>query len=128
MKIDIIYATITGNNELLAKAIAQEFKKHDQKAVIHEFEDTDVDDFNDSDIVVIVCYTYDNGSIPDESLDFYDDLEDTDWSGKICGVAGSGDEFYGRDFCVAVDSYSEQVKKNRCKYACRCCQNSTSCR
>lgn len=111
VKVDIIYATITGNNELLANAVADEFKKKGQKPEIHEFDDTDIFDLEDSDIIVLVCYTYDNGSIPDESLDFFDDMQEIDWTGKNCAILGSGDKFYGQDYCKAVDTFAEQIKK-----------------
>ena len=45
--------------------------------------------------------------MPDEGLDFYEDLQETDLSGKVYGVAGSGDTEYGDDFCVAVDKFAE---------------------
>ncbi|AWW98401.1 flavodoxin domain-containing protein [Oenococcus oeni] len=111
VKVDIIYATITGNNELLANAVANEFKKRGQTPEIHEFDDTDIFDLEDSDIIVLVCYTYDNGSIPDESLDFFDDMQEIDWTDKICAILGSGDKFYGKDYCKAVDTFAEQIKK-----------------
>ena len=54
----------------------------------------DVADFEDADICVVCPYTYDEGALPEEGLDFYDDLKEADLSGKIYGVAGSGDTFY----------------------------------
>ena len=37
-------------------------------------------------------------------VDFYEDLQDLDLSGKIYGVVGSGDTFYDY-FCKAVDDF-----------------------
>ena len=49
-------------------------------------------------------YTYGDGELPDEIVDFYEDLADLDLSGKIFGVVGSGDTFYD-EFCKAVDDF-----------------------
>ncbi len=38
--------------------------------------------------------------MPEEGMDFHDDLDDVDLSGKVYGVAGSGDTFYGDDFAL----------------------------
>ena len=44
-------------------------------------------------------------------MDFYDELADVDLSGKVYGVAGSGDTFYGEYFCTAVDLFGEALAK-----------------
>ena len=64
-------------------------------------------DFEDADICVVVTYTYDDGELPDEIVDFYEELADLDLSGKIYGCAGSGDTFYD-DFCTCVDDFDKQ--------------------
>ena len=76
-----------------------------------EISQTDAAELKDYDINVIVPYTYDEGALPEEGLDFYDDLADLDLSGKIYGVAGSGDTFYEEFYCVAVDKFSEALTK-----------------
>lgn len=50
-------------------------------------------------------------ALPDEGMDFYEDLADVDLSGKVYGVAGSGDTFYGEYFCTAVDDFGTQLAK-----------------
>lgn len=45
--------------------------------------------------------------MPDEIVDFYEDLADLDLSGKIFGVVGSGDTFYDY-FCHSVDEFENQ--------------------
>ena len=42
--------------------------------------------------------------LPDEIVDFYEDLASLDLTGKIYGVVGSGDTFYD-EFCKAVDDF-----------------------
>ncbi|WP_288659472.1 flavodoxin [uncultured Limosilactobacillus sp.] len=111
MKALVVYATITGNNEDVADIITDALE--DLNVDVEETEITMADpaDFNDVDICVICPYTYDEGALPEEGLDFYDDLQEEQLNGKVYGVAGSGDTFYGDDFCVAVDKFSEALDK-----------------
>ncbi|WP_367329619.1 flavodoxin [Limosilactobacillus sp.] len=111
MKALVVYATITGNNEDVADIITDALE--DLNVDVEETEITMADpaDFNDVDICVICPYTYDEGALPEEGLDFYDDLQEEQLNGKVYGVAGSGDTFYGDDFCVAVDKFGEALDK-----------------
>ncbi|KGO31697.1 flavodoxin, partial [Oenococcus alcoholitolerans] len=102
-------------NEDLAAVIDDEFTEQGCHADVSEFEETDVADLKESDIVVIVVYTYDRGSLPEESLDFYEDLKNTDWSDKKVGVIGSGDVFYGPDYDKAVEKFAKRVKESGAK-------------
>ncbi|MDR3190261.1 MAG: flavodoxin domain-containing protein [Lactobacillaceae bacterium] len=105
MKARVFFATITGNNEDVADVIVDEFQQAGVEVTKEDFMDADAADIDpsDTDIVVAVAYTFDKGTLADEALDFYDDMETMDWSGLIYGAAGSGDVFYGNDFAVAVD-------------------------
>ena len=103
----VVFATITGNNEDVADIITSTFEERNVDVEMTEITLADAADFADVDICVVCPYTYDEGALPDEGLDFYDDLQETDLSGKVYGVAGSGDTEYGDDFCVAVDKFAE---------------------
>mgnify|MGYP002656024423 CR=1 FL=1 len=63
-----------------------------------------VSDFLEADIAIVATYTYGDGELPDEMMDFYEDLADLNLNGKIYGVVGSGDTFYD-EFCKAVDDF-----------------------
>lgn len=95
MNAHVVYATITGNNEDIADIISDQLKKHDIEVIETEISQTDAAELQDADICVVCPYTYDEGSLPEEGMDFYDDLQNLDLTGKIYGVAGSGDVFYG---------------------------------
>ena len=95
----VVYATITGNNEDVADIITD------------ALEDLGVEVDEVADICVICPYTYDEGALPEEGIDFYEDLQEEQLAGKIYGVAGSGDTFYGDDFCVAVDKFGDALAK-----------------
>lgn len=111
MKALVVYATITGNNEDVADIITDALEDLDVDVDETEITMADPADFNDVDICVICPYTYDEGALPEEGLDFYDDLQEEQLDGKFYGVAGSGDTFYGDDFCVAVDKFGEALAK-----------------
>lgn len=107
MKALVIYATITGNNEDVADLITESLENRDVDVEMNEISLADPADFEDVDICVVCPYTYDEGALPDEGMDFYDDLQEEDLNGKVYGVAGSGDTFYGDDFCKAVDEFGK---------------------
>ncbi|MTV81980.1 flavodoxin [Secundilactobacillus folii] len=106
----VVFATITGNNEDIADIITEQFQKLGVDVTESEISQTDADSFENVDICVVCPYTYDEGELPEEGMDFYDDLQDLDLSGKIYGVAGSGDVFYEDDYCVAVDAFSKALR------------------
>lgn len=107
----VIFATITGNNEDVADIITEKFEKLGVDVAKEEISQADATEFNDVDICVVVPYTYDEGALPEEGLDFYEDLQDLDLTGKIYGCAGSGDTFNDDDYCRAVTDFSNALKK-----------------
>ncbi|ATF40789.1 flavodoxin domain-containing protein [Weissella paramesenteroides] len=113
MQARVFFATITGNNEDVADVIVDTFKNESVDVTKEDIQLIDPQDISstDTDIVVVVPYTFDKGSLPDEALDFYEDLVDTDLSGIVYGVSGSGDDFYGDDFAVAIDKFEQQFEK-----------------
>lgn len=111
MKAVVVFATITGNNEDVADIVTDALEDHGIEVEENEMTMADVADFADADICVICPYTYDEGALPDEGLDFFDDLQEADLKGKVYGVAGSGDTAYADDFCVAVDKFGEAFAK-----------------
>ena len=111
MKAVVVFATITGNNEDVADIVTDALEDHGVEVEENEMTMADVADFAEADICVICPYTYDEGALPDEGLDFFDDLQEADLKGKVYGVAGSGDTAYADDFCVAVDKFGEAFTK-----------------
>ncbi|MDR1522265.1 MAG: flavodoxin [Streptococcaceae bacterium] len=102
----IVYASITGNTEEIAEIVAENLKKLSIDVEINECTTVKAEDFLDADITVVATYTYGDGELPDEIVDFYEDLQKLDLDGKIYGVCGSGDTFYDQ-FCKSVDDFDE---------------------
>lgn len=107
MKAVVVYATITGNNEDVADIITDALEEHDVEVEESEISTADVAGFEQADLCIVCPYTYDEGALPDEGLDFYDDLKESNLKGKVYGVAGSGDTYYGEYYCMAVDKFGK---------------------
>ena len=95
-KILMLYASITGNTEEIAVAIADMLQKYNHEVTMKTFDmhAIDVAEFNHYDAILVGTYSWDDGAMPYEVEDFYDELEDADLTGKLVGVFGSGDSFY----------------------------------
>ncbi|MEY8461773.1 flavodoxin [Streptococcus merionis] len=100
----IVYASMTGNTEEIADIVSNKLEELGVDVETNECTTVDADDFLDADLVIVATYTYGDGELPDEIVDFYEDLLQLDLSGKIYGVCGSGDTFYD-EFCKSVDEF-----------------------
>ncbi len=94
----IVYASMTGNTEGISEILEDQFSNLDIEVERVEADDADEDFFDDADICVIATYTYDEGELPFDLEDFYDELPEQDLSGKVYGVVGSGDSELYPDF------------------------------
>lgn len=105
IKAHVVFATMTGNNEEIADIVREALSQAGAEVRETEMSQTAVEDFKQADILVVCAYTYDEGALPEEGLDFFDELSESDLTGKIFGVAGSGDKFYGEYFNKTVDQF-----------------------
>src|SRR5690625_629274 len=95
-KILVLYASTTGNTEIMADVIADTFEADGYEVNIKtfDFDWIEVEELSDYDAILIGTYTWDDGSLPYEVEDFYDDLEEANITDKIFAVFGSADSFY----------------------------------
>ena len=100
----IVFASMTGNTEEIADIVADKLRELNVEVEVDECTTVDAEDFLEADITIVATYTYGDGELPDEMMDFYEDLSGLDLSGKVYGVVGSGDTFYD-EFCKAVDDF-----------------------
>lgn len=103
-KILIAYASQTGNTELMAEVMGDFLEKegHDVVTETFDFDWVDPESFINYDGILVGTHTWDDGEMPYEVEDFYEDLEDIDIKNMLFGVFGSGDSFYD-DFGGAID-------------------------
>lgn len=111
-RVMIVYASLTGNTRAGAKIVEDAFMELGAEVDVIESYTADPFDYEDYDICVVGTYTYGtDADLPDEIVDFYEELEDVDLSGKVYGAFGSGDTFYVGKYCLCVDYFEEQFKK-----------------
>jgi flavodoxin short chain len=108
----IVYASMTGNTEEIADVVSEALENLGLEVEMNECTQVEADDFADADVCIVATYTYGDGELPDEIVDFYEDLQDLDLSGKVYGVVGSGDTFYDF-FCKSVDDFDAAFAKTK---------------
>lgn len=106
----IVFSSLTGNTEEAADLVAESLEKYGVDVNVMDCTLSTADQFEQYDICVVGSYTYGEGDIPDEMLDFYEELADLDLSGKVFGVFGLGDTYY-EHYCNAVVLFEEQFQK-----------------
>ncbi|WP_127848273.1 flavodoxin [Lacticaseibacillus hulanensis] len=105
----IVYASMTGNTQEIAEIVQEALEDRGVETELTEITQAVAGDFQDADICVVAAYTYSDGAeglLPEEGMDFYDELQSIDLTGKVYGTTGSGDRFY-KDFATAVDMYAD---------------------
>lgn len=78
----VVYASMTGNTQEIAEIVADKLEDLGLDVDLDECTSVDADEFEDADLCIVATYTYGDGELPDEIVDFYEDLQDVDLSGK----------------------------------------------
>ena len=112
MNIKLVYASLTGNTEMLSDLIIEKFEEQKDLQIEKLFiEDmVDFDFLDDADAFIVATYTYGEGDLPEEMEEFFEEIGQKDYSGKIYGVIGTGDTIYD-EYCACVDQFNEQIAK-----------------
>ncbi|TPF96146.1 flavodoxin [Bifidobacterium sp. UTCIF-39] len=109
MSTKIIFTSATGNTKEAVELLEEALQDLDQDVEVFDAEDgVEVDEFFDgADNYVVASWSDgDNGEVPGGIVDFYDDLDGYDLSGKKVAVLGTGDTSYPH-FCAAVDIFEK---------------------
>lgn len=111
MNAQIVYASMTGNNEDMAEILEEDLQDlgFDVESVDVSF--ADASEYLNSDLCIMVTYTYGEGVMTDELKDFYDQLVDLDLTGKYFAVMGSGDKTYKDHYCENVFDFEKAFKE-----------------
>lgn len=106
----IVYCSLTGNTAQCVDIVEEKLVSLGVEVEVVESMDADPEDFIDVDLCLVATYTYGtDANLPDEIVDFYEELAEVDLTGKIFGTFGSGDTFY-EFFCQSVIDFTEQFK------------------
>lgn len=109
-KVLVVYASMTGNTEEMAEAIAEGVKQAGAEVVLKEAFDASAAELTEYDAIIMGAYTWGDGELPDEFIDFYDEMASLDLNGKIAAAFGSGDTSYPI-YCAAVDMIEAKLKE-----------------
>ncbi|WP_127498845.1 flavodoxin [Paenibacillus glycanilyticus] len=110
MKVIVAYASLTGNTEEMAEAIAAGAREAGAEVVVRDAYDADASELDQYEGIAIGAYTWGDGELPDEFIDFYEALSNLDLSGRKAVVFGSGDSSYPI-FCGAVDTIEAKLRE-----------------
>lgn len=111
MKAQIVFASMTGNNEDMAEILEENLQDAGFDVTTTDVSFADASDYLKSDLCIMVTYTYGEGVMTDELKDFYDQLTELDLTGKKFAVMGSGDKSYHEHYCENVDDFEKAFKK-----------------
>jgi flavodoxin len=89
-KIGLFYGTQTGYPQTAAEMIQQEFGG-DATVELYDISKTEPSDFEGYDCIIIGCPTWNVGELQSDWEDFYDELDNIDFSGKKIAYFGEGD-------------------------------------
>ncbi|PSB13349.1 flavodoxin FldA [filamentous cyanobacterium CCP1] len=111
-KIGLFYGTQTSNTQTVAELIQKEFGG-DDVVTIQDISRTEPTDFDEYQIVIIGCPTWNVGEIQSDWESFYDDqLDSIDFSGKKVAYFGEGDQIgYPDTFQDAMGMLEEKISE-----------------
>ena len=116
MKLDILYATQTGNAEVVANNLSTLAKTKGFIVNINEMNFYTMDQFRKLENVAIVTSTYGEGEVPEMGIEFWSELEDSKIkiSRLKYGLIALGDRSH-EIFCGAGKAISKKLDELDCK-------------
>lgn len=90
----MVYASMSGNTQEMAEAIAEGIRSTGAQLEIKEVMDAHAGEMETYDGIVLGAYTWGDGDLPDEFLDFYEEMNQVNLQGKKVAVFGSCDSAY----------------------------------
>mgnify|MGYP003576581494 FL=1 len=111
-KIIIIFASMSGNTEEMANTIAEGITEISDVSIekIDIMDGPEASMLEDYDGIILGADTWGDGELPDDFLDFYEDMNHIDLNGKKAAVFGSCDSSYPQ-YGAAVDILTEKLRE-----------------
>lgn len=111
--VHIIYASTSGNVELVCEKIESVLKNNHIEVQMHRAEITDISVFDRSDFFVLATSTWEHGEINPFFNELLIQMKKYDFSGKYAGFVGLGDIRYEPVlFCKGLDELKEVFTDN----------------
>tara|TARA_Y100001970_G_C14102635_1_gene786357 strand:+ start:328 stop:786 length:459 start_codon:yes stop_codon:yes gene_type:complete len=116
MNLNILYATVTGNAEMVAKKLENLASEEGFETNLAEMNDYTVKSFSQLENVAIITSTYGDGDVPEMGADFWDELsKSNDKLNDIrYGLIALGDRSH-EQFCGAGKKISKKLDSLKCK-------------
>ncbi|WP_087972520.1 flavodoxin domain-containing protein [Oceanobacillus rekensis] len=110
-KVLILYASSTGNTEMMTEAMVSYLESQRYYVVMKsfEFDSINIEELLNYDLVLIGTHSADDGEIPFEAEHFYDELNDINLKDRLIGVFGSGESFYDV-FCESIEIMGDRLE------------------
>lgn len=110
-KIGLFYGTQTGYTQTAAEMIQKEFGE-DSVVTLSDISKVESTDFEGYNYIIIGCPTWNVGELQSDWEDFYDQLDNIDFSGKKVAYFGEGDQVgYPDTFQDAMGILEEKVSE-----------------
>lgn len=110
-KIALFYGTQTSNTQTAAEAIHREFEG-ENIVTLYDISKTEFSDFVNYSYIIIGCPTWNVGELQSDWEDFYDELNNIDFSSKKVAYFGTGDQVgYPDTFQDAIGILEEKISE-----------------
>lgn len=93
-KINIIYASSSGNTELVLEYVSEVLEKYGYENQLMKSEVTSIDVIKENDLFIFGTSTWEHGEINPLFQNLLNKMNDTDMSNKRAGFVGLGDTRY----------------------------------
>ena len=115
MILDILYATQTGNAEIVAKKLQLLAKNQGFNVNLVEMNYHNINSFRQLRNVAIVTSTYGNGEVPEMGIDFWEELKSSkvEMANLRYGLIALGDKSH-EIFCGAGRKISKKLDELKC--------------
>lgn len=112
--IGLFFGSDEGNTEHVAGMIQE--RLGDDQVQVHDIADVTQLEFADYQHIILGIPTWDFGQIQSDWEDFWDDINEVDFSGKTVALFGLGDQFgYGDYFLDAMGMLHDVIVANGAK-------------
>ncbi|MGB7275498.1 MAG: flavodoxin FldA [Geitlerinemataceae cyanobacterium] len=110
-KIGLFYGTQTGNTETIAEQIQNEFGGG-SIVEVYDIANAATDDFENHELIIIGCPTWNVGELQADWEGFYDELDEINFEGKKVAYFGAGDQVgYADNFQDAMGILEEKISQ-----------------
>jgi len=112
----VVYASETGNTESVAEEVVKGLKQGGLDVTLKNVEESSLGELSEYDLVLLASSSWgeDEKELHESMVDFYEELEGIDLSGKSAAAFGCGDSEY-MYFCGAVDLMEERLEERGAK-------------